>query len=114
MRVGRVDAVVREREALPGVVERDRHPIGKPGRAGFGLDLLEAFGRVVESVHMEPAAGEVKRVATLARAELEHGRGTCGREHVGGGDGRLAGLVAVHLGMSGEGRRPVLPLLVGR
>ena len=90
------------------------HPISKPGRAGLDLDRVEALGRVVEGVYVEPAAGEVERVASLARAQLEHGRYARGREHIGGGDGGLAGLVPVHLGMGGEGRRPVLALLVRR
>ena len=95
-------------------MERDRHPINEPSVTGFGLDRLEALGRVVDGVHVEAAAGEVERVASLARAQLEHSRGTRRRERVGRGNRRVAGLVPVHLGMSGEGRRPVLSLLVRR
>ena len=112
VRIRRVDAGVREREVLPDVVESDGHPIGKPGCIRFGPDRIETLARVVEGVYVEPAVGEIDRVASLTRAQLEHGRGTRINEHVAGGDGSLAGLVAVHLGMGGEGRRPVLALLV--
>ena len=114
VRVGHVDAGVRDGKSFTDVVDLDGHPISKPGGAGLGLDRVAALGRVVEGVYVEPAAGEVERVASLARAQLEHGRGARSLEHIGGGNGRLAGLVAVHLGMRGEGRRPVLPLVVRR
>ena len=95
-------------------MDLDGHSISKPGRAGLRFDRSDALGRVVEGVHVEPAADEVERVAALARAQLEHCHHIRSLEHIGGGNGRLAGLIAVHLGMGGEGRRPVLALLVRR
>ena len=101
-------------EELPDVVQPDGHPISQAGGAGLGVDRFDALGRVVEGVHVEPAAGEVERVAALARAQLEHCLHIRSRELVGAGDHGIAGLVAVHVGMGGESGRPVLSLLVSR
>jgi hypothetical protein len=75
---------------LPDVVDLDGHPISKPGCAGFGVDRVKALGHVIEGVDVEPATGEVERVASLARAEAATAASLGSSPYISGWAARVA------------------------
>ena len=80
---------------------RDTHRVGESGGRDLRPQSLDRAVRVVDRAHVQPAAGEVERVAPLAGAELEKLALALGGEQRSGDLRRFArlGAEAFHTGL---------------